>query len=100
MVWLEIIGWAGSALLIISLLQARMLRLRTLNLVASLILVGYNAALEVWPMVGMNAVVAVIDIYYIVKITRGTHDSDATYAHTASQHSSRATAVIGVPNES
>jgi hypothetical protein len=30
--WLDLFGWAGSALLIVSLLQARVLRFRLLNL--------------------------------------------------------------------
>jgi hypothetical protein len=68
--WLEVFGWAGSTLLVFSLLQARMLRLRVLNLVASLALVAYNAMVPVWPMVGMNLVVAAIDVYFIVQILR------------------------------
>jgi hypothetical protein len=67
---LEVIGWAGSALLVWSLLQSRMMRLRVLNLIAAVILVGYNAAVETWPMVGMNAAVAVIDVWYIVRLRR------------------------------
>ena len=34
--WLDLLGWAGSALLIVSLLQARVLRFRVLNLTARL----------------------------------------------------------------
>lgn len=66
----EIVGWAGSALLIVSLLQGGMMRLRILNLIASVILVAYNAILAVWPMVGMNLAVAAIDIWFIVKLAR------------------------------
>ena len=55
MSWLDALGWAGSALLIYSLLQARVLRFRVLNLVASLVLVLFNALLGIWPMVAMNA---------------------------------------------
>ena len=57
--WLDLIGWAGSALLVWSLLQARILRLRALNLVGCLVLIGYNAALSVWPMVGWGPVLAI-----------------------------------------
>jgi hypothetical protein len=65
---LEIIGWLGSILLIVSLLQRKMLSLRLLNLAASSILVLYNTMIGVWPMIAMNAVVAVIDLFYIVRI--------------------------------
>jgi len=67
---IQIVGWVGSALLVFSLLQSRMPRLRVLNLVAALILIAFNAALQVWPMVGMNAAVAAIDVYFLVRLTR------------------------------
>ncbi|WP_431246575.1 hypothetical protein [Leifsonia xyli] len=65
MIWLQAVGWAGSVLLVVSLLQSRMLVLRWLNLAASVLLVGFNAALGVWPMVAMNAAVCVIDAVHI-----------------------------------
>jgi hypothetical protein len=65
---IEIVGWAGSVLLVVSLLQSGMMRLRLLNLIAAIVLVGYNAAVETWPMVGMNAAVAIIDIWYIIRL--------------------------------
>ena len=40
MVWVQALGWAGSALLVFSLLQARVLRFRVLNLIACAILVA------------------------------------------------------------
>jgi hypothetical protein len=76
--WLEVLGWAGSAVLVLSLMQARVLRFRMLNLVASVVLTGYNAALGVWPMVAMNAVIAVINVYHLVRLTR-TRDDEHTY---------------------
>ena len=54
--WLDVLGWGGSALLVYSLLQASVLRLRVLNAIACLILIVFNWALAVWPMVGMNTV--------------------------------------------
>ncbi|MFG2041390.1 hypothetical protein [Dactylosporangium sp. NPDC048998] len=67
---LQTIGWIGSALLVVSLLQSRMLTLRFLNLIAAVVLVGYNAALLVWPMVAMNVAVAIIDIGHLIAIGR------------------------------
>lgn len=54
-----------------------MLRLRILNLIAALILVVYNALVETWPMVGMNAAVAVIDVWFIVKLVRPAPQTSA-----------------------
>jgi hypothetical protein len=71
---LDVIGWAGSALLVWSLLQSRLLRLRALNLVGCLVLIGFNAALEVWPMVGLNVVLAVINVGYLWRMLATRHD--------------------------
>lgn len=76
MSWLDALGWAGSALLVWSLLQARILRLRALNLIGSLILLVFNALIQVWPMVGLNAVLAGINVFYLVKLVRTRHDEN------------------------
>ena len=47
--WLDLIGWAGSALLVWSLLQTRILRLRVYNLIGCFVLIFFNAAIQVWP---------------------------------------------------
>ncbi|MCW2814919.1 MAG: hypothetical protein JWN84_2374 [Nocardioides sp.] len=73
--WLDVLGWGGSALLVFSLLQARVLRFRALNLVACVILLFFNAFIEVWPMVGMNAVLCGINVWFLVKILRERHDT-------------------------
>jgi hypothetical protein len=75
---LDIIGWAGSALLVWSLLQNRLLRLRALNLAGCVVLLGFNAAIGVWPMVGLNIVLAAINIWYLWRMLATRHD-EATY---------------------
>jgi hypothetical protein len=76
--WLDALGWGGSALLIISLLQSRVLRLRVLNLMACLILVVFNGVLGIWPMVAMNVVLSLINIWFIAALLRD-RDRDAAY---------------------
>ncbi|HEX5334145.1 MAG TPA: hypothetical protein VFW79_16050 [Cellulomonas sp.] len=66
----DALGWAGSALLVYSVLQSRMLRLRVLNLAASLALVAFNAIIGVWPMVAMNAALCVINAWFAVSLVR------------------------------
>ncbi len=73
-VWLQVIGWVGSAVLVVSLLQTRVLRLRQLNLVASLLLIVFNAAVGVWPMVAMNVAIAGINVWHLVRLLRTRHD--------------------------
>jgi len=75
--WLDALGWAGSALLIYSLMQARVLRFRVLNLVASGLLVLFNGLLGIWSMVAMNAVLAGINVWFIRKLLGERHNEVA-----------------------
>ncbi len=75
--WVDLLGWAGSVLLVYSLLQTRVLRFRVLNLVASVALVLFNLLLGIWPMVAMNGVLAAINVWFIVKLVRERHDARA-----------------------
>jgi len=75
--WLDLLGWGGSALLVTSLLQTRVLRFRALNLVACSILVTFNALLAIWPMVAMNVVLFSINLWFIVRLLQDRHDEAA-----------------------
>ena len=75
--WLDLFGWFGSALLVFSLLQTRVLRFRLLNLGASVSLVLFNALIAVWPMVGMNLATASINVWFIVRMLRERHNDAA-----------------------
>ena len=75
--WIEVLGWVGSAILVVSLLQTRVLRLRWINLVGCLVLIGYNAVVGVWPMVGLNVVLALINVVYLWRMLRTRHDAAA-----------------------
>lgn len=75
--WIELLGWVGSAILVVSLLQTRVLRLRGINLVGCMVLIAYNAIVGVWPMVGLNIVLALINIVYLWRMLRTRHDASA-----------------------
>jgi hypothetical protein len=75
--WLDAIGWGGSALLVFSLLQARVLRFRILNTLACLVLIFFNAMIDVWPMAAMNVVLSAINIWFILKLRGERHDEAA-----------------------
>ena len=47
MVWLEVVGWLGSVLVVLSLTLAGVWRFRVLNLVGAVIATGYNAVLGI-----------------------------------------------------
>ena len=75
---MDALGWAGSAVLIVSLSLSNVLRFRALNLVASLALTVFNALIGVWPMVAMNAAIVVINVFHLTRLLR-TRDDERTY---------------------
>ncbi len=75
--WVDVLGWLGSALLVFSLLQTRVIRFRVLNLAACLSLVVFNSLVEVWPMVGMNVATSAINVYFLTRLLRERHDDTA-----------------------
>lgn len=75
-VLLEVIGWVGSGLVVWSLMQARVLRFRWMNLAGSFVAAGYNAWIGIWPFAVMNAVIAVIDVYWLVRLYHEAHDAE------------------------
>lgn len=77
MTWLDALGWAGSALLVVSVMQTRVLRLRALNLLACLVLTWFNAALGIWPMVAMNLALVAINVWHLRALLGSRHDDSA-----------------------
>lgn len=95
--WLEVFGWAGSALVVISLVVARQTRFRLLNLLGCIIATAYNLILGIWPYMVMNAVIAVVDTYWLHRLrkdARAGHDyrllavgpADPYLTHLLAQH--------------
>jgi hypothetical protein len=77
MTWLNALGWAGSALLVYSVMQARVLRFRVLNLLACVVLTVFNAILGIWPMVAMNVALSAINAYFLRRLLADRHDEAA-----------------------
>ncbi|WP_029251624.1 hypothetical protein [Paraoerskovia marina] len=77
--WLEVIGWTGSVLVVLSLMQARVLRFRWMNFAGAFIATIYNGVIEVWPFAAMNGAITLIDIYWLRRLYRERHDEN-TYA--------------------
>jgi len=81
---LEAIGWIGSAIVVWSMMQQRILRLRLYNLIGCLIQVLYNGVLGVWPVVALNVVLALVQVVNLTRLLRG-RDDPASYAVAAVQ---------------
>jgi hypothetical protein len=67
---IEVIGYIGSALVILSLLQKSILRLRMIGFVASSTFLIYSVAIEAYPIAVVNVVAAAIHLYYLRKLLR------------------------------
>mgnify|MGYP001811955326 CR=1 FL=1 len=59
----EAIGWAASALVVLSLVTTSILRLRVVGLVAAAAFITYGVLIEAWPIVITNAAVALIHLW-------------------------------------
>ncbi|MDV6239223.1 hypothetical protein R3J22_06755 [Trueperella bernardiae] len=66
----EFIGWAGSVLVIVSLMVPSIRRFRVLNLLGSFIATVYNIYFGIWPYAAMNGVIVIIDAYWLWRLTR------------------------------
>lgn len=97
MTWFEAFGWLGSVLVVVSLTLSNLRRFRTTNLIGSVIATIYNAAIEIWPFAAMNGAIALINIYWLIRLHRErfvarTYNvlradlSDDVVQHTLQQH--------------
>src|SRR5690625_3086809 len=86
---LEVVGWLGAGVVVWSMMQQRILRLRVYNLIGCLIQVLYNGVLGVWPVMALNVVLAVVQVLNLARLLRTRHDS-ATYAVARVEPRSRA----------
>ena len=65
---IEIIGYAGSALVLISFLMSSVVKLRIVNTIGSLIFAAYALIIKSYPTAIMNICLVSINIYYLFKL--------------------------------
>jgi hypothetical protein len=61
------LGWLGALLVVVSMLLRDPRWFRATNLAGALVLMTANAALGIASMVGLNAVIAVVDAYHLLR---------------------------------
>lgn len=66
--WMEWIGYAASAFILLSMLMTSIVRLRLINLAGCALFVAYGLLIKAYPVALMNFLIAVVNIYHIVKI--------------------------------
>lgn len=67
---IELIGYSASLMVAISLMMKDITWLRCLNFTGCTLFVIYGVYISAWPVAGMNAFVACINIYHLIKIYR------------------------------
>lgn len=67
---IDMLGWTGSVLVVISLTQGNLRRLRKINLAASAIHLAFNLVIGLMPMIALNTVLTGINGYYLIANNR------------------------------
>jgi hypothetical protein len=68
--WLEIIGYAGSGLIAISLTMSSILRLRIINLIGAAAFVAYGLLIHAYPVALLNGLTVAINIFHLRRMLR------------------------------
>ena len=66
--WLDWLGYLASLIVLISLLMSSIIKLRWINLLGSCIFALYGFLIGALPVAFMNIGIALINVYYLVKI--------------------------------
>ena len=69
--WLEWFGYAASLVILISLMMSSIVKLRWINLVGAIMFSTFGFMIGSVPTGGLNAGIALIDIFYLVLLYRG-----------------------------
>lgn len=68
--WIEVFGYLGSVIVLISLMMSNILKLRWINLVGATIFSTYGLLIGAVPVFVLNGLIAIIDVYYLVGMYR------------------------------
>ena len=64
---LEIFGYIGSILVVVSMMMTTLKTLRILNITGSVISTTYSAIVGAWPIVAMNLSIMAINFYHLFR---------------------------------
>ena len=66
-IFVEIFGYIGTALVIISMMMTSLFKLRVINICGGLISAIYSAYYGAWAVVVMNICLIIINIFHIIR---------------------------------
>lgn len=65
--YLELFGYLGSLLIIISMMFSSINKLRIINIIGSIISLIYSIIVDAWPIVILNASLITINMYHLIR---------------------------------
>lgn len=68
--WLEIVGYAASGLIAISLMMSSLLRLRLINLVGAAAFAAYGLLIQAYPVAALNSIIVFVNLYHLRRLLR------------------------------
>ncbi len=75
-IYLEIFGYLGTALVMLSMMMTSMKRLRIFNMAGSVISAIYAIAMNTWPVVLLNLGLILINLFQLVR--EGRNEKEAS----------------------
>jgi inner membrane protein len=67
---IQLLGWIGSALIVLSLTLRRQLPFRLVNLISAGVLLVFNLAIGLWSMVLLNTTIMIVNLYQLRRMRR------------------------------
>ncbi len=74
---IEVFGYIGSALVIISMLMTSVVKLRVVNMCGALISTIYAVIVTAWPVAVLNAALIVIQIFQLCRLRKEKQKSES-----------------------
>ena len=71
----EYLGYFASVLLVASLMMSDVKKLRWLNLAGCVAFAIYGLIIMAWPVAFTNALIALVNLYHIIKLARENEDN-------------------------
>jgi hypothetical protein len=69
-IWLEIFGYVGMALVLLSMMMTNTKKLRTINLAGAVVCMIYGAMTRTWPTAFLNLGLAIIQIVQLIRMKK------------------------------
>ena len=73
---IEIVGYLGSVLVVVSMLMSSVVKLRVINMIGSIVSGAYALIVGAFPLVLMNACLIIINIYNLHKLLKSEQQYD------------------------